>query len=323
MGQTNALSNVTLKSVIKNFGILFVFFALVIVLSIISPNHAFAQPYNIINILKQTAINGILATGMLFVIVSGGIDLSIGSIVGVTAVLSAMLAHTGGYPLIVAIVIPILVGAVFGLVNGALVSYGGIPPFIVTLGSMTVLRGLALIISGGSPITGVSMQFEKISSSFVFGIPSLAIYFALVVLICAIILQKTVFGRNVFAIGGNEISARVSGVNVNFIRLLVYGIMGLLAGFCGVLMASRTTTGAPLAGSGYEMDAIAAAVIGGVSMTGGVGKWYGVVIGALLIAVIGNGLDILGVASSYQQVIKGLIIIVAVFLDLRGKRNKK
>jgi ribose/xylose/arabinose/galactoside ABC-type transport system permease subunit len=323
MNDRNFTSNITFKSFIRNFGIVIVFILLVIVLTIISPNHAFAQPVNIINILKQTAINGILAMGMMFVIVSGGIDLSIGSIIGVTAVLSAMLAHPGEFPLVVAIVVPILVGAAFGALNGALISYGDIPPFIVTLGTMTILRGVALIVSGGKPVTNVSGTFEKISSGFVGSIPNLAIYFVIVVIICAFILQKTIYGRNVFAIGGNDTAANVSGVNVNLIKVNVYIIMGLLAGFCGVLMASRTTTGAPLSGQGYEMDAIAAVVIGGVSMTGGIGKWYGVVVGSLLIAVIGNGLDILGVASSYQMVIKGLIIVFAVFFDIRGKKKRK
>jgi ribose/xylose/arabinose/galactoside ABC-type transport system permease subunit len=303
----------------RNFGIVIVFVVLVAVLTILSPGHVFVRPGNIVNILKQASINGILSMGMMFVIVSGGIDLSIGSILGVTAVLAAMLAHPGDFPLVVPILGPVLIGGLLGALNGVGITHGGIPPFIVTLGTMTIYRGLALIISGGSPITGISPGFEKISSGFLLGIPYLAIYLILVVAVCAFVLQKTVFGRQVFAVGGNETAARVSGVNVRANRLLVYCIMGILAGFCGVLMTSRTTTGMPLAGSGYEMDAIAAAVIGGVSMTGGVGKWYGVLMGALLIAVIGNGLDILGISSNYQQVIKGLIIIFAVFFDMRGK----
>jgi ribose/xylose/arabinose/galactoside ABC-type transport system permease subunit len=274
-----------------------------------------------VNILKQTSINGILSMGMMFVIVSGGIDLSIGSILGITAVFSAMIERAGGFPPVVSIFVPMLLGGFLGALNGAGVAYGDIPPFIVTLGTMTIYRGVALIISDGRPIIGISPAYEKISSGFLFGIPYLAIYLIVVVAICAFVLQKTVFGRRVFAVGGNEIATRVSGVNVRVNRLLVYCIMGLLAGFCGVLLTSRTTTGMPLAGAGYEMDAIAATVIGGVSMTGGVGKWHGVLMGALLIAVISNGLDILGISSNYQQVIKGLIIISAVFFDMKGKRK--
>lgn len=306
---------------IREFGIVIIFLALVAILAIISPNHAFAKPANIINILKQTSINGILAMGMTFVIISGGIDLSVGSIIGLTAVISAMFAHPEEYPLIVPIVAPILVGLLVGLFNGVCISFGEIPPFIVTLGSMTMVRGLALIISGGSPVTNISRPFEEIAGLW-YGIPKLAIYFIVVVAICAFILTKTVFGRRVYAIGGNEVTARVSGINVNVVRAAVYSISGLLAGVCGLLMASRTTTGAPTAGQSYEMDAIAAAVIGGVSMAGGSGKWYGVVIGALMIAVIANGLDILGISSNYQQVIKGVIIISAVFFDIRGKKRR-
>jgi ribose/xylose/arabinose/galactoside ABC-type transport system permease subunit len=305
----------------RNFGIVIVFFSLVAVLTIISPGHVFVRPGNMVNILKQTSINGILSMGMMFVIVSGGIDLSIGSILGITAVFSAMIERTGGFPPVVSVFIPILLGGFLGALNGTGVAYGDIPPFIVTLGTMTIYRGVALIISDGRPITGVSPAYEKISSGFLLGIPYLAIYLVVVVAICAFVLQKTVFGRHVFAVGGNETATRVSGVNVRVNRLLVYCIMGLLAGFCGVLLTSRTTTGMPLAGTGYEMDAIAATVIGGVSMTGGVGKWYGVLMGALLIAVISNGLDILGISSNYQQVIKGLIIIFAVFFDMKGKRK--
>jgi ribose/xylose/arabinose/galactoside ABC-type transport system permease subunit len=311
-----------LKFILSNFGILIVFILLCVILTIISPGNVFANPNNIINIFKQASINGILSMGMMFVIISGGIDLSIGSIVGLTAVSSAMLAHPGEYPLIFAILLPIAIGALCGAVNGTAISYGNIPPFIVTLGTMVILRGMALIVSGGTPVARLSEEFEGVSSGFLFGIPYLAIYFIAIVAISAIILQKTVFGRHVFAIGGNETAARVSGINVRFNRTMIYVIMGILAGVCGLLVASRTTTGAPTAGAGYEMDAIAAVVIGGVSMTGGVGKWHGVVVGSLLIAVIANGLDILGVSSHYQSIIKGAIIILAVYFDLRGKNEK-
>lgn len=310
-------------SYLKDFGILLVFIVLVGVLIVISPQNAFAKPANLINVLKQASINGILAMGMMFVIVSNGIDLSVGSIIGVTAVVSAMFAHPGEYPLIVPIMVPVLIGMLIGLANGVAIAYGGIPAFIVTLGSMTMLRGLALIVSKGSPVTNVSMEYEQIASGFLLGVPLLAVYYICIVAVCAFVLSKTVFGRRVYTVGGNEMAARVSGIRVNRIRVIVYGISGLLAGFCGMLMASRTTTGSPTAGQSYEMDAIAAVVIGGVSMSGGTGRWYGVVIGALLIAVIGNGLDIMGISSNYQQVIKGLIIVLAVFFDLRGKNQKE
>lgn len=306
----------------KEFGILFVFIGVLAILMILSPN-AFARPANLINIVKQASINGILAMGMMFVIISGGIDLSVGSIVALTGVVASSFAHPDTYPLIVPIILALSVGLLVGLINGIGVAYGELPPFIVTLGMMTIVRGAALIVSGGSPVFGVTDAFETIAGGFVGEvIPYLVVYFAIVIAICAFILIKTVFGRRVYAVGGNEKSASVSGINVKKIKIMVYMISGLLAGFAGLLLASRTVSGSPTAGQSYELDAIAAVIIGGVSMSGGSGKWYGTVIGALLIAVIGNGLDILNVSSHYQLVIKGSIIIFAVLMDVKGKGKR-
>lgn len=313
---------------LRNFGLIIIFGVLIAVLAVISGG-SFIKPGNLISLVKQTAVNGILAMGMMFVIVSDGIDLSVGSTVGLAGVIACMLAHpgtdgaTGQFPLIVPIVAALLVGALVGVFNGIGIAYGRIPPFIVTLGMMTIVRGLALLISGGSPVFGVTDAFEKIASiKLPANIPILAVYLVIVVIICAFILQKTTFGRRVYAIGGNETAASVSGIQVKKYRVVVYAIAGLLAGFCGLLTASRTITGAPTAGQSYEMDAIAAVVIGGVSMSGGSGKWYGVVIGALMIATIANGLDIMRVDSNLQPVIKGVIIILAVFMDIRSKGKK-
>jgi ribose/xylose/arabinose/galactoside ABC-type transport system permease subunit len=307
---------------LRELGILLAFIVVLVTLMILSPT-AFARPANLLNIVKQASINGILATGMMFVIVSGGIDLSVGSIVALSGVIAASFAHPGEYPLIVPIVLSALAGLAAGLLNGFGVAYGNIPPFIVTLGSMTIIRGLALIYSKGQPIFGVTDEFEALASGFVFGtIPILVIYFLIITAISAFILTKTVYGRRVYAVGGNEITAKVSGVSVKRIKIAVYSISGLLAGVAGLLLASRIVSGQPTSGQSYELDAIAAVIIGGVSMTGGSGKWYGTVIGALMIAVIGNGLDILNVSSHFQLLIKGSIIIVAVLLDVKGKRNQ-
>lgn len=320
-------------SLMKDFGLLAVFVVLVLALSIISGG-TFSTARNAINILKQTSVNGILAMGMAFVIISDGIDLSVGSIVGLSGVVCAMFAHpaaesviegAGEYPFIVPILMAILVGALVGLFNGFLIAYGGIPAFIVTLGSMTIVRGLALIISGGAPIFSVTDAFEEIASgkvAFLGNIPYLAIYLVIVVIICAFVLNKTIFGRHVYAIGGNETAAAVSGIRVKRVRVMVYTISGILAGVAGLLVASRTITGSPTAGESYEMDAIASVVIGGVSMSGGSGKWHGIVIGALMLAVISNGLDILRVNSNYQLIIKGFIIIFAVLMDIKGKGKR-
>ncbi len=286
---------------------------------ILSPN-AFARPANLINILKQASINGILATGMMFVIISGGIDLSVGSIVALSGVVAASYAHPGEYPLIVPIILALAVGAIVGLVNGAGVAYGGLPPFIITLGTMTIVRGVALIAANGQPVFNVTKEFEATAGGFVFErIPNLVVYYVVITIVLAFVLTRTVFGRRVYAVGGNETAARVSGISVEKIKLAVYTLSGFLAGIAGFLLASRIISGNPTSGQAYELDAIAAVVIGGVSMSGGSGKWYGTVIGALMIAIISNGLDILNVSSHFQLIIKGLIIIVAVLVDIKGK----
>ena len=305
----------------KNYGIFVVFIVLVIILMILSPN-AFAKPRNLINVVKQASINGVLACGMMFVIIAGGIDLSAGSVVALSGVVAAYLAQMQGLPIFVPILGALGTGALIGLVNGFGAAYAELPPFIITLATMSIVRGAALILSGGSPVFGLQEQFEGIAGiSIANVIPILVLYFLLIAVFSGFILNKTVFGRHVYAIGGNSITAKVSGINVKSMLLRVYIICGVFSGIAGLLIASRTMQGAPTVGVGYEMDAIAAVVIGGVSMSGGSGKWYGTIIGALLLALISNGLDILGVSSNFQQIIKGIIIAVAVYLDLRGKKT--
>lgn len=307
---------------LRELGIFAAFAIILITLTILSPE-AFARPANLINILKQASINGILAAGMMYVIISGGIDLSVGSIVALSGVMAAHFSHPGEYPLIVPIMIALSVGALVGLFNGIGVAYGNIPPFIVTLGTMTIVRGVALIAANGQPVFGVTKEFEALAGGFVFNtIPNLVVYFVVITLVLAFVLTRTVFGRRVYAIGGNETAAKVSGINVERIKLAVYTLCGFLAGIAGILLASRIISGNPTSGQAYELDAIAAVIIGGVSMSGGAGKWYGTVIGALLMAVISNGLDILNVSSHFQLVIKGLIIIVAVLIDIKGKTRQ-
>ena len=306
---------------LKNYGIFVVFIVLVIILMILSPN-AFAKPRNLINVVKQASINGVLACGMMFVIIAGGIDLSAGSVVALSGVVAAYLAQMQGLPIFVPILGALGTGALIGLVNGFGAAYAELPPFIITLATMSIVRGAALILSGGSPVFGLQEQFEGIAGiSIANVIPILVLYFLLIAVFSGFILNKTVFGRHVYAIGGNSITAKVSGINVKSMLLRVYIICGVFSGIAGLLIASRTMQGSPTVGVGYEMDAIAAVVIGGVSMSGGSGKWYGTIIGALLLALISNGLDILGVSSNFQQIIKGIIIAVAVYLDLRGKKT--
>jgi ribose/xylose/arabinose/galactoside ABC-type transport system permease subunit len=310
------------SSAVRELGIFIAFIVILVILTILSPN-AFARPANLINILKQASINGILATGMMYVIISGGIDLSVGSTVALAGVIAATFAHPGEFPLIVPVILSLLVGGAVGLVNGFGVAYGNIPPFIVTLGTMTIVRGVALIAANGQPVFNVTKAFENISGGFFLNvIPHLVVFFVIITAIFAFILTRTVFGRRVYAIGGNETAAKVSGISVKQIKVAVYTLTGVLAGLAGLLLASRIISGNPTAGQAYELDAIAAVIIGGVSMSGGAGKWYGTVIGALLIAVIGNGLDILNVSSHLQLIIKGSIIVIAVLLDMKGKEKQ-
>jgi ribose/xylose/arabinose/galactoside ABC-type transport system permease subunit len=308
-------------STIREFAILFVLLAIILGLSLISP--AFGDINNFINIFKQAAINGILATGMMCVILTGGFDLSVGSIVGFSGIVAALFAQ-GNYPIAVPVMLSIFAGLVIGLANGACISYLNIPAFVVTLGTQSIVRSFAYLASKGVPIFGVTKSYEYIAGGKLFGIlPFLVVYYVFISLVFGFILTSTVYGRRIYAVGGNEISARVSGINVKLIKTSVYGICGFLAGVSGCLLTSRTVSGSPVTGQGYELDAIAAVVIGGISLEGGSGKWYGTMIGALMLAVISNGLDIMRISSYYQLLIKGLIIVVAVYLDVRGKAKRE
>ena len=229
----------------------------------------------------------------------------------------------GQYPIIVPLVVAMLGGLAVGVVNGVGVAVGNLPPFIMTLGTMTAVRGLALLISDGKPIIGISETYKSVAASSIFGIPMLAVFLVVIILICSFVLSKTVYGRRVYACGGNLLAARVSGINTTKIRISTFAIAGLLAGLSGFLMTSRVTIGQPTAAESYEMDAITACVVGGVSMSGGVGKPWGVVVGCLLITVIANGLDIMGVSSHWQKIVKGAIIVLAVLIDVKGKTKKR
>ena len=307
------------KALLSEYLIFVIFLVLVIALTCLKPS--FIQPSNLVNILKQASINGILSFGMMFVIIAGGFDMSVGSTVAFAGILAAMLGQ-GQFPLFVPLIVALIAGLAVGIVNGVGVAVGDLPPFIMTLGTMTAVRGLALLISNGKPVTGSSAEYKAIAASSVVGVPMLAVFLVIVILICSFILAKTVYGRRVYACGGNLLAARVAGINTTKIRISTFAIAGLLAGFCGFLMTSRVTIGHPTAAESYEMDAITACVVGGVSMSGGVGKPWGVVVGALLITVIANGLDILGVSSHWQKIVKGVIIVIAVLIDVKGKSKK-
>ena len=305
---------------IRQYGLFLVFGFICLIISLITPQFLTVSNWTII--VTQVSINALLAFGVTFVIITGGIDLSLGSIVAVTGVTSAMLAHPDSYPVLIPISIGLLAGLLMGAFNGFIITKSKIAPFIVTLGTMTIGRGLALILSDGRPVSNLSDSFNYLGSGTVLGIPVLILIFILVFAVCSIILSKTILGRYIYAVGGNEQAARASGINIERVKLSVYSISGLLAGLAGILLASRITTGQPNAGAGFELDAIAAVVIGGTSTSGGKGNMAGTLIGVLLIGVINNGLDLLNVTSYYQQVVMGIIIIGAVVLDsLHQKSN--
>jgi len=304
---------------LSKFGIYIAFAILCLILATLSPY--FFRLKNILNILNQMSIIGIIALGSTIVLISGGLDLSPGAVVAVSGVLAAHFGHPDQYPVFVPIIVAVMSGMLFGILNGIATSIGGVPPFIVTLGTLSIGKGLAMLACGGMQVIDLSPAFIGIAGTTVAGIPILIVLFTLCFLAINFVMVNTRFGRRAYAVGGNELSAHASGVNVHAVKIGIYGLAGALSGFGGLLLASRTAVGSPIAGSGYELDAIAAAVIGGTSTTGGIGRLTGTIIGALMIQVISNGLDMLNIASYYQQIVKGLIIIVAVFIDIRTKRN--
>lgn len=287
---------------------------LIIVVSILNPS--FLDLSNLLNLLRQISINGLIAFGMTFIILTGGIDLSVGSILALSSAFIALMITSGVDP-IIALIIGVLIGFVLGAVNVLLVTKGNMAPFIATLATMTIFRGLTLVITDGNPITnlGDSYLFQLFGKGYFIGIPVPAVTMIIVFVILLIILQKTTFGRHTYAIGGNEVAAKISGIKVNKIKILIYGISGLMSALAGGILTSRLNSAQPTAGTSYELDAIAAVVLGGTSLTGGKGRIVGTLIGVLIIGVLNNGLNLLGVSSFYQQVVKGVVILIAVLID--------
>lgn len=314
------------RLIVQEYGIFFAFLLLVVILSV--SNEFFLTPGNISNVLLQTSINGILAIGMTFVILTRGIDLSVGSVVALAGIVSASFvtsSATAGiagapYPMVMALAAGIIVGIACGAVVGLIVSQFSVPAFVATLGMLSAARGATLIYGGGRPVPGLSAEFRWIGTGNILGIPMPVILLALVFGISWWVLTRTRFGRYIYAVGGNPHAAKTSGLNVSRIRFLVYVISGALSGLAGMILSARTGSALPQAGIAYELDAIAAVVIGGTSLSGGVGRVTGTLIGALIIGVMNNGLDLMGIQSYYQQVLKGALIVGAVMLD--QKRNQ-
>jgi len=294
------------------YGIFIAFIAVVVILSIISPS--FLTSRNLLNIVRQSSIHGVMAVGMTFVILTAGIDLSVGSVLALTGVLCASFEHSG-LPVVLIVIATLGIGAFIGSVNGLIITKGKVTPFVVTLGMMSVARGLAHIYTNGQPISGFGDGFRYIGASDFLGVPVPIIIFVLTILIAAVILRDTRLGRYTYAIGGNEEAVRLSGINVDRFKITAYAISGLTAALGAIILTSRLNAGESIAGVGYELDVIASVVIGGTSLMGGRGSVWGTLIGALLIGTINNGMNLLTIPSYWQLVVKGSIIVGAALLD--------
>jgi ribose/xylose/arabinose/galactoside ABC-type transport system permease subunit len=304
----------------RQFGTLIGLLGLVLVLWILTPY--FLTVSNLLNVVQQTSINAIIAVGMTFVIISAGIDLSVGSIVAFSGVVLASVLQTA-VPLPLALVVCLAVGALCGLTNGVLITYGKLPPFISTLGMMSVARGAALLYTGGRPISGFDSSFRFLATGEILYIPVPVILMILVYVIAHVVLTRTKLGRYTYAIGGNEEAALLSGVNVKMYKTMVYGLSGMLSGLAAIVLTARLNSAQPIAGMMYELDAIAATVIGGTSLMGGEGRVVGTLIGALIMGVLRNGLNLLGVSSFVQQTVIGSVIILAVLMDMALKKHRR
>lgn len=290
-----------------------------VIVAVLNPR--FLTHSNILNVLRQTSINSIIAIGMTLVILTGGIDLSVGSILAFCGAVMASLLNSNINP-IFAFLITLVLGLVFGCINGVLVAKMKLQAFIVTLVSMTFLRGATLVFTQGKPITvdeGGAL-FENIGGGYLFGVP-IPIYIMIALFIGGYyLLTHTKFGRYTYAIGGNEEATKLSGIDVDKVKIWVYGICGMMSALAGVILTSRLYSAQPTAGSGYELDAIAAVVLGGTSLAGGIGKMTGTALGAIIIGVLGNALNLLNISSYYQMMIKAAVILVAVLIDRKSNK---
>ncbi|MFV0529664.1 MAG: ABC transporter permease [Lachnospiraceae bacterium] len=304
------------------YKVFLIFAVLFIVMAVTSD--FFLTKANLFNMLRQLSINGLLSVGMTFVLITGGIDLSVGAVLTFSAMVGCSFIRTGSpYPIIICILITIAIGIAIGLANGIIIAKGRVPAFIVTLGTQLMASGAALLFNNGSPIPGLKDSYNVIGAGNLLGVPLPIVIFIIVLLLGAFILKSTRFGRYTYAVGGNSMSAEACGINAAAVTIKVYVISGLCAAIAGIVLSSRVKTATPLAGTGYELDAIAAVVLGGTSLSGGVGSMWGTVVGVLIIGLLNNGMDLLNVQSYFQDIIQGFIIILAVFIDVNTNKKKK
>lgn len=303
-----------IKAIVKKSGALIGLVVLFVVISCL--NSSFIEPGNLKNLLRQVSINALISFGMTFVILTGGIDLSVGSILALSSALMGSMI-VGGLNPILAIVVACVIGTALGAVNGLIVTLGKVAPFIATLATMTVFRGLTLVYTNGNPISGLTedQAFLDFGQGYFLSIPVPAVIMLVVFAILHFILTSTPLGRKTYAVGGNEKVSFIAGIKIERIKVFAYAVTGTLTALAGAILTSRLNSAQPTAGTGYELDAIAAVVLGGTSLSGGKGRIVGTLIGALIIGTLNNGLNILNVSSFYQQVVKGIVILLAVLMD--------
>ena len=305
-----------LKSLVIKYKSLIGLLILCIGISIITPR--FFSIGNVKNVLTQVSVNAVIAIGMTFVILTGGIDLSVGSILAVSAAVAASIMKSTGN-IYLSIIAALAIGSVIGLINGVLISKGKIQAFIVTLATMTIFRGVTYVFTNGTPISGLGQKFSGIGNNTILGLPIPVVIMVIIFGIAFYVLSQTRYGRYLYALGGNEDSARLSGINTDKVKTLVYVICGATAALSGIIVTSRIGSASPNAGVGFELDAIAAVVVGGTSLSGGEGSVGGTIIGALIIGVLSNGLNLVNVSPFYQAIVKGLVILLAVMIKRREK----
>ena len=304
----------------QNIGILNGLAALMAIVSLIS--ESFFTASNMWNILRQISTNALLAFGMTFVILIGGIDLSVGPLLAFSGVFAAYVMGNLGWPIWAAIAGSIILCSMVGMLNGVIVTKTGIAPFVVTLSVQQIFRGFAMLLANGAPIRIRDQGFINIGTTYIGPVAFPVIYMIIIMALCYVVLNKTQFGRHIYALGGNKTAARFAGIRTQRIEVMVYALSGFLAGIAGIVLAARMTAGVPATGDGYECDAIAAVVLGGASFTGGIGTIGGTLIGAIIIGVLNNGLNMLNVASFWQYVAKGVVILLAVMVDVLRKQSK-
>ena len=304
----------------QNIGILIGLAALMAIVSLFS--ESFFTASNMWNILRQISTNALLAFGMTFVILIGGIDLSVGPLLAFSGVFAAYVMGNLGWPIWAAIAGSIILCSMVGMLNGVIVTKTGIAPFVVTLSVQQIFRGFAMLLANCAPIRIRDQGFINIGTTYIGPVAFPVIYMIIIMALCYVVLNKTQFGRHIYALGGNKTAARFAGIRTQRIEVMVYALSGFLAGIAGIVLAARMTAGVPATGDGYECDAIAAVVLGGASFTGGIGTIGGTLIGAIIIGVLNNGLNMLNVASFWQYVAKGVVILLAVMVDVLRKQSK-